>query len=211
MIKKIEKISILFIFIIFLVVIKDIETTASWVIEDVLVSEEKENISFLDRLRGKKAETIRTYEKRYKYLEDDEDEESYVRNNYKIIEEEDLSDYQNIEKDSIYGYKYYFDNDGYLMTNTITPDYEIVDTDGKVIDKNLVPILYKISGEGDSKEDVYVNTKQEIDEWVKEIIIDKSVQYKNVLTKVFNSKIDKIVQNHIVGGIKYKKNINGKI
>lgn len=180
---------------------------ARWVENEVVVKEEKEHLSFFDRLDGKKAKVERTYKKVYRWYTDDTD--NFIVDDYAFIP---VDIEKEPEKDG-YAYKCYFDKDGYLITDNITKDLSIVNTDGYEIDNELCPVYYFIGEEKDSKEDVYVAKKEE-KEFVgtpSQVILAPGVVLKNKYEKIFNNLIDKNMINHIVGGSKYQKDVKGTI
>ena len=65
-------------------------------------------------------------DKNIRWLYSDFDTTRFPKNKWEIIDE---------DGDSI-GYNYYFDKDGYLLIDTITPDYKIVDGKGREVDVN---------------------------------------------------------------------------
>ena len=74
-------------------------------------------------------------DKNIRWLYSDFDATRFPKNKWEIIDD---------DGDSI-GYNYYFDKDGYLLIDTITPDYKIVDIKGREVDYNLRPIKYEIN------------------------------------------------------------------
>ena len=73
-------------------------------------------------------------DKSIKWLYDDLDITVFPKDKWEIIDD---------DNDGI-GYNYYFDKDGYLLIDTITPDYKIVDNKGREVDINLHPIKYEM-------------------------------------------------------------------
>lgn len=108
---------------------------SNWIVEEVVISEERESLSFFEKLDGKKAKVTKETKVAYKWLKDIEDEDSYVKNSFVLVP---------ISTGSDIAYKYYFDSSGYLITDNISKDYTVLDYLGREIDKELKPVEYYI-------------------------------------------------------------------
>ena len=183
----------------------------NWFAEEVVVSEEKEDLSFFEKIDGKKAKVIKKTKVAYKWLKDFNDEDSYVKNGFVLVP---------IATGSDIAYKYYFDNRGYLITDNISKDYTVLDSLGCEIDKELKPVEYYIGSKDysiehiekqyDSKEDVYYgNMNRSINSTPSQIIITEGVVFRNKLEKIFNTLIDRDMTKYIVGGSGYQTNVKG--
>ena len=90
----------------------------------------------------------------------------------------------------------YFDKDGYLLMDTITPDYKIVDTKGREVDINLKPIQYEMSNLDSSivieELEVYIPPESE----QAKIILGEGVVLKNK-EKIYDNSINKDLLNYI--------------
>ena len=73
-------------------------------------------------------------DKNIKWLYNDLDITIFPKDKWEIIDD---------DNDGI-GYNYYFDKDGFLLIDTITPDYKIVDNKGREVDINSHPIKYEM-------------------------------------------------------------------
>ena len=73
-------------------------------------------------------------DKSIKWLYDDLDITIFPKDKWEIIDD---------DNDGI-GYNYYFDKDGFLLIDTITPDYKIVDSKGREVDIYSHPIKYEM-------------------------------------------------------------------
>lgn len=197
------KIIIILVFMIFI----NNNIYARWETEEILVKEEVEKLSFFDRLDGKKAKVERTYKKLYKWYPDDSN--NFVVDDYAFIP---VDIEKEAEKEG-YAYKCYFDKKGYLITDNITKDLNIVNKDGYVIDNELKPIYYFIGEEKDSKEEVYIskNEKKEFIGTMSQIIIAPGTRLIKSNEKIYNNLIDKKMENHISAGNKYQKDVKGTI
>ena len=184
---------------------------SNWIVEEVVISEEKESLSFFEKLDGKKAKVTKETKVAYKWLKDIKDEDSYVKNSFVLVP---------ISTGSDIAYKYYFDSSGYLITDNISKDYTVLDYLGREIDKELKPVEYYIGSKDysiehiekpyDSKEDVYYgNVNRSINSTPSQIIITEGVVFRNKLEKIFNTLIDRDMTKYIVGGSGYQTNAKG--
>ena len=144
-------------------------------------------------------------DKNIKWLYSDLDITNFPKNKWKIIDD---------DNDGI-GYNYYFDKDGYLLVDTITPDYKIVDSKGREVDYNLEPIKYEINKnivdeESDASTnniDVLYNLPQREQS---NVIIGEGVVLKNK-EKIFDNTIDKNVINYVDTSYRFIKETKGTI
>ena len=194
------------------VLIKDsYYSQSNWIVEEVVISEEKESLSFFEKIDGKKAKVTRETKVAYKWLKDIKDEDSYVKNTFVLVP---------ISTGSDIAYKYYFDSSGYLITDNISKDYTVLDNLGREIDAELKPVEYYIGNKDysiehiekpyDSKEGVYYgNVNKSINSTPSQIIITEGVVFRNRLEKIFNTLIDRDMTKYIVGGSGYQTNAKG--
>ena len=184
---------------------------ANWFVEEIVVSEEKESLSFFEKIDGKNAKVIRNTKTVYKWLRDTNDEESYVKSTFVLAA---------VATGSEMAYKYYFDDSGYLVTDNISKDYTVLDKLGREIDAELKPVEYYIGSKDysiehiekvvDSKEDVYCgNRNRSINSTPSQIIITEGVVFRNKLEKIFNTLIDRDMTKYITGGSGYQTNAKG--
>lgn len=184
-------------------------TYAYWEELEIVDHEEKEKLSIFDRIDGKKPKVKTYYKKVYRWHNNDNNPDEYVKDSFCLIPVDILEE---PDKDG-YAYKYYFDKDGYLILDNITSDYHVVNNKGIEIDSDLKPIYYFIGVEKDSKEDVCI-AKKESSEFTgtpSQIILSPGVVLKDKTVKIFNNKIDKNMVNHIIGGSNYRKDDKGTI
>ena len=185
----------------------------NWLTEEIVVSEEKEKLSFFEKIDGKVAKINRTTKIIHKWLTDINDEDSYVKNSFVLVP---------IATGSDIAYKYYFDKNGYLITDNFSIDYTVLDNIGREIDAELKPVEYYIGSKDysiehiekvvDSKEDVYYgNRNRSINSTPSQIIITEGVVFRNKLEKIFNTLIDRDMTKYIAGGGGYQSNTKGKI
>ena len=184
----------------------------NWLVEEVVISEEKEDLSFFEKIDGKKAKVTKKTKMAYKWLKVPNDEDSYVKNSFLLIP---------VATNSDIAYKYFFDNRGYLITDNISKDWTVLDKLGREVDSELKPVEYYIGSKSysiehiekpyDSKEDVYNgNMTRSINSTPSQIIITEGVVLRNKLEKIFNTLIDRDMTKYILGGSGYQTNTNGK-
>ena len=188
----------------------------NWLIEDVVVDTIKENLSIFDRLDGKKAEVKNITKRVYKWLQDLNDKYSYVKNTFVLVP---------ISYDSEHAYKYYFDNNGYLIKDNISKDFTIIDGFGREIDNELKPIEYYIGNKtfsikdikndtnsNDTKEDVYKPKRnQNINATPSQVIITEGVVFRKKLEQIYNTKIDTNLIKYIKSGYSYSNNVKATV
>ena len=183
----------------------------NWLVEEVIISEEKEKLSFFEKIDGKRAKVDKKTKIAYKWLKDLDDEDSYVKNTFVLVP---------IATGSDIAYKYYFDNSGYLITDNISKDWTVIDKLGREIDEELNPVEYYIGSKDysieyiekpyDSKEEVfYASRNKSINSTPSKIIITDGVIFENKLEKIFNTLIDRDLSKYIVGGSGYQSNTKG--
>ena len=184
---------------------------SNWMVEEVVISEEKENLSFFEKIDGKKAKVTKKTKIAYKWLTDINDENSYIKNSFVLLPKATGSDI---------AYKYYFDSSGYLITDNISKDYTVLDKLGREIDTELKPVEYYIGNKDysiehvekpyDSKDDVYYgNMDRSNNSTPSQIIITEGVVFRNKLEKIFKTLIDRDMTKYIVGGSGYQTNVKG--
>ena len=139
-------------------------------------------------------------EKNIKWLYSDSDITRFPKDKWEIIDE---------DNDGI-AYNYYFDKDGYLYIGTITPDYKIVDDKGREIDSNFQPIKYLIKGDNVNEKIVEVESIEATTKEPSKVILAKGVVLKNK-EKLYDSSIDKNLNNYIEKADRYLKETKGTI
>ena len=127
-------------------------------------------------------------DKKFKWFYDNLGKENFPKNKWEIIDD---------NLDGI-GYKYYFDKDGYLLIDTITPDYKIVDNKGREVDYNLRPIEYYFDDkEKSSKIEIEENNKNIIPTIEPpKVLIGEGVTLKKK-EKIYNNSINKNVIDYV--------------
>ena len=139
-------------------------------------------------------------DKNIKWIYDSLDITNFPKNKWEIIDD----DFDGI------GYKYYFDKDGYLLMDTITPDYKIVDTKGREVDINLKPIQYEMSNLDSSivieELEVYIPPESE----QAKIILGEGVVLKNK-EKIYDNSINKDLLNYIDKSDRFMKTTYGTV
>lgn len=185
----------------------------NWLIEDIVVDTKKDELSILERLEGKKANVTKITNRVYKWLKDPNNINSYVNNTYVLIP---------ISEGSQYAYKYYFDNDGYLIRDNLSNDYTVLDKYGREIDSELNPIEYfignksfgleSIEKEIDGKESGYGSKKSaRVNSTPSQVIITEGVVFKKKLSQIYNTKIDTDITKYIKSGLRYSNNVKATI
>ena len=112
------------------------------------------------------------------------------------------------EDKDLHGYNYYFDNNGKLIYDTVSPDYKIVDRYGREVDDDLAPVLYKL-------EIIDISTKSNLD--IKQIglisnkvIITEGVVLKNK-DNLYDNTMDRNVLSYVDKFLRFKKTTNGTV
>ena len=198
-----------------IIIINEIDLTyytqENWYIEEKVIKEEKQKISFFERLDGKVPKVTKRIKKYIKWLKNPNDKKSYVKNEFLFIP----TDFSN----NII-YKYYFDENGYLITDNISKDLTILDRYGREIDDELMPINYYLDENDenskedvrDVKEDIYYSYYDiNINSTPSQIIIPDGVKLKKTSQNIFDNLMDRNMSNYIVSGSGYHKNAKGTI
>lgn len=168
--KKLKK--IIFHSIIFSFVIISIKPSYAIWYEEPIVMEKQDNIDSMWWLSKKKKEKLKKEQaeelirwkeenkksNHIKWLYDENNITKYPSNKWEIIDE---------NKTGV-GYNYYFDENGYLLKDTITPDFKIVDKKGREVDNDLRPIVY------------YMTSHISQDEVINRKILDEAEEYKPI-------------------------------
>ena len=142
-------------------------------------------------------------DKNIRWLYSDFDATRFPKNKWEIIDD---------DNDGI-GYNYYFDKDGYLLIDTITPDYKIVDGKGREVDYNLRPIQYEISKniveEETGSNDISILYNLPTREPSK-VLLGEGVVLKKQ-EKIFDSTINKDVLDYVSSSNRFIKETKGTI
>lgn len=143
-----------------------------------------------------------TKDKNIKWIYDSLDITNFPKDTWEIIDD---------DLDGI-GYKYYFDKDGYLLMDTITPDYKIVDSKGREVDTNSRPIEYDIR---DKNIDNSIETEEScayIPQTLPppKVIIGEGVVLKEK-KKIFDNTISKDVVGYVSSSNRFIKETKGTI
>lgn len=140
--------------------------------------------------------------KKIKWLYDDNDITRFPKDKWEVIDE---------DNDGI-AYNYYFDKDGFLLTDTLTPDYKVVDKKGREVDYDFRPIKYNINGdktEAESgividEEDVYTVPTRE----PSKVLLGEGVTLKGK-EKIYDNSTNKNVLDYIDKSERFVKNTKG--
>ena len=144
-------------------------------------------------------------DKNIRWLYSDYDITRYPKDKWEIIDE---------DNDNV-AYNYYFDKDGYLLIDTITPDYKIVDSKGREVDYNLKPIKYEINKniveeesvkDTNSITDLYNLPKKE----PSKVLIGKGVVLRKQ-ERIYDTTINKDVINYTSSADRFIKETKGTI
>lgn len=196
---------IIFHSIIFIFVIISIKPSYAIWYEEPAVMEKQDDIDSMWWLSKKKKEALKKEQEEnikkwkeenkntnhFKWLYDENNVTKFPKNKWEIIDEYKTGT----------GYNYYFDENGYLLRDTITPDFKIVDKKGREVDNDLRPIaydmsLYRLKEEVDGKElyekDTYIPTIKE----PAKVIIGEGVVIKDKV-KIFSNQIDKNMLTYV--------------
>ena len=137
--------------------------------------------------------------KNIKWLYDDKNITRFPRNKWEVIDD---------DSDGI-AYEYYFDNDGYLLIDTVTPDYEIVDSKGRRIDNNLKPIVHIISETENVNEEVIIKNVSEIGKKTNAgVIIGEGVVFREKV-KVYDNSLSKDALLYLDSSSRFTKETKG--
>ena len=138
-------------------------------------------------------------DKNIKWLYDDNNITRFPRSKWEVIDD---------DGDNI-GYEYYFDEEGYLLIDTVTPDYEIVDEKGRRVDNILKPIVHIISETENVDEEVIVKNVSEIEKKSNaEVIITEGVVFREKV-KVYDNSINKEALLYIDTSSRFTKETKG--
>ena len=136
-------------------------------------------------------------DKNIRWLYDDNNITRYPRSKWEVIDE---------DNDGI-AYEYYFDKNGYLLIDTVTPDYEIVDSKGRRLDSNLKAISYEIVE--NKKSHAIIEKNYEIGKISSpSIIIGKGVVFREKV-KIYDNSINKNAITYISDSSGLTKDIKG--
>jgi hypothetical protein len=140
-------------------------------------------------------------DKKIRWLYNDSDNNMFPVDKFEIIDE---------DNDGI-GYKYYFDKDGFLITDTITDDYKIVDSFGRELDYNFVPKKYNMENLNNNQQYVndFIEIKDENTTTKKSDIIISGGVTLNEKSKIFDGTIDKNVINYVDASNRFIKETKG--
>ena len=133
-------------------------------------------------------------DKNIRWLYSDFDTTKFPKNKWEVIDE---------DNDGI-GYNYYFDKDGYLLIDTITPDYKIVDHKGREVDMNFRPIEYKVLSNNNKNELVETEVVKNVVNESSNVILANGVNLKNK-DKLYDNSVDKNMNNYIEKSDRYIK------
>lgn len=144
------KISIVLILMVISMIYMYRNTYANWYEEPEVY--EKEDINSKWWLSRKKKEKLKEEQEREinKKIEENKNKKFKDKNIKRLYSDMDITNFPKdkwevIDEDNDgIGYKYYFDKEGFLLIDTITPDYKIVDEKGRELDYNLHPIKYEM-------------------------------------------------------------------
>ena len=145
-------------------------------------------------------------DKSIKWLYDDLDITVFPKDKWEIIDD---------DNDGI-GYNYYFDKDGYLLIDTITPDYKIVDNKGREVDINLHPIKYEMKDVINiivKEEGIVLDTDYSYIAPTKEpskVLIGEGVVLRKK-EKIFDNTIEKDVLLYVDSSDRFIKDTKGTI
>ena len=112
-----------------------------------------------------KDEIAKTYRKKIQNIYNNE---YYDKSSWVLIDEDN----------DLYGYKFYFDDRGKLIYDTVSSDYRVIDSYGREVDEDLEPILYKV------KIDDNIKTLSKIEEQDKGLIASNVIITEKVALKI---------------------------
>lgn len=142
-------------------------------------------------------------DKKIKWLYRDSDTTKFPREKWEVIDE---------DNDGI-GYNYYFDENGFLLVDTITPDYRIVDKKGREVDYNFKLVEVNISNNMEDKGSIIVDKENSISPTKSpaKVIIGEGVILKNKNQKIYDNSINKNVIDYIDKNYRFIKDTKGII
>ena len=142
-------------------------------------------------------------DKNIRWLYSDFDTTRFPKDKWEIIDD---------DLDGV-GYNYYFDKNGFLLIDIVTPDYKIVDGKGREVDYNLCPIKYEMKdilakeeGMALDEDNTYVVPTRE----PSKVLIGEGVVLKKQ-EKIFDSTINKDVVDYVSSSNRFIKETKGTI
>ena len=141
-------------------------------------------------------------DKKIKWLYDNADITRFPKDKWEAIDE---------DNDGV-AYKYFFDKDGFLLTDTLTPDYKIVDKKGREVDYDFRPIKYNLDGKVKDKDsgivveenDTYVVPTRE----PAKVLLGEGVTLRGK-EKIYDNSINKNVLDYIDKSNRFIKTTKG--
>lgn len=104
-----------------------------------------------------------------------------------------------------YGYNYFFNDKGKLLVDTVTKDYKIVDKSGRELDRDLVPIKYKVA----TVSNIIIDKIEETKEPAKVLYSPGAIV--KAKSKLYDNMMDRNMLNYIEYSNGFKKTTNGTI
>lgn len=141
-------------------------------------------------------------DKKIKWLYVDTDITRFSKDKWEVIDD---------DNDGI-AYNYYFDKDGFLLIDTITPDYKIVDINGREVDYDFRPIKYNLyenvkdSNDGIIVEesDIHVPMSRE----PAKVLLGEGVTLRNK-ERIYDNTINKNVVDYVDKSNRFIKETKG--
>ena len=133
--------------------------------------------------------------RKFKWLYDDRDITNYSRDKWELIDDDNDGKY----------FKYFFDSNGYLLIDTVTVDYKIVDDRGREVDENFKPIVYELK----DNEEIIVDEDNSYTLPTKEqskVLISEGAVLKNT-EKIFDNKINNNLFDYIDNSNRFLKDV----
>ena len=166
--------------------------------KEKLKSEQKEEIE--KKRANNKLKNIEN--KKVKWLYDDNDITRFPKDKWEVIDE---------DNDGV-AYNYHFDKDGFLLIDTLTNDYKIVDKKGREVDYNFRPIKYSLDGKVKNtdegimieEQDTYVVPTRE----PAKVLLAEGVTLRGK-EKIYDNTINKNVLDYIDKSERFVKNTKG--
>lgn len=189
-----------------------INTYALWHEAPIIIDKE-EDIDKMWWLSKKKKEELKIeqekrieeekkkHSKKYTWYYDESDPTRYPKNKWEILQDANDGNY----------YRYYFDKDGYVLIDTITPDYKVVDKYGREVDSELNSIKYDIKNSMDIEDEGIVLDKDDSCIVKKEpasIIISEGVILHKE-EKIYDNSLDKDMLLYIEASDRFIKETRG--
>ncbi len=175
-----------------------------WLRREQKEQKKKEQIKKIENLKNE-IKNKNFLNKNIRWIYEASKYEDYPKDKWEIIDD---------DGDGI-GYNYYFDENGYLLIDTVTPDYKIVDIYGREIDENFIPIERQIKEKTEDLIDDNPNKENSTNETKSKILIGQDVVLKKT-EKIFNNKLNRDLINYIDKSNRFiekikKKTYNGVI